>query len=498
MLMHRMAICGLGGVALLLTACTENAPPPLEPTLALEDCRVAGIESAVKCATVSVPEDRSASGGRNISLRVVVLPATSRNKSPDPIFWFAGGPSQAASEFARPAQLMLGGLNSKRDIVLVDQRGTGQSNGLHCDMGDTWANAKIEVKDRATTTARTIQRCREELSKRADLTRYTTTLAMADIDAVREALGYREINLWGGSYGTRAAQEYLRRYPDRVRSVVLDGVAPPALILGSAFAADAARAYESGTNDCAKDPRCAKRYPQWGDEFAALSADLKQRPQRVRVADPHDGQARDIIVDDEMVEGILFTSLYAPEALSLMPHAIAKARAGDFAPLMALGSLLGGERDDKNGMGMRLSVVCAEDIPRLATAKPMTHPEPFGDFFVREFRRACDQWPRGNVDADFYQPVQSAKPVLILSGGLDPVTPPSYGEDVKKTFSNALHLIAPNVGHGVSGKGCAPKLVKQFVEKASVAGLDGECLKRLPRPGFFEPPLRVATPAPNP
>jgi pimeloyl-ACP methyl ester carboxylesterase len=476
--MSAMAVLGLA-------ACTGQ--DTTKATLALNECRVTGLESAVRCATLQVPENRAAPGGRNIPINIVVLPATARTKLPDPIFLFAGGPSQAATDFARPALAMFGALNSKRDIVLVDQRGTGKSNGLFCKSAYIWDASAMEPAARETLAAKEFERCRADLSKKADLTQYTTTIAMADIDAVREALGYTQINLWGGSYGTRAAQEYLRRYPDRVRTVILDGVAPPSLILPANFSRDASAALGKGFEACGKDSACGKRYATFRDDVNALLTGLKAKPARVTVADPANGQPRAVILDADMVAGTMFTSLYAPEALALVPHAVQRARAGDFAPLLTLSGMMLTDAEDKNAIGMRLSVMCSEDIPRLEGTQTVPG-EPFGDMFVREFSKSCKGWPRGTVAPDFFTPAKSDKPVLILSGGLDPVTPPGYGEEVKKSFSNAAHMIAPQIGHGVSMKGCAPKLIKQFIDSAKVDGLDGKCLERLPRPSFFEPP----------
>jgi pimeloyl-ACP methyl ester carboxylesterase len=470
----------------LLAACGK--PEPAMPSLALTECRVPGIESAVRCATLEVPEDRANPGLRRIPMHIVVIPATSRSRLPDPIFFFAGGPSQAASDFARHAQILFGGLNSRRDIVLVDQRGTGKSNGLFCKMDDPWETSMLDSTQRVALGKRQFEACRIELSKKADLRMYTTSAAMADIDAVREALGYAEINLWGGSYGTRAAQEYLRRYPDRVRSVVLDGVAPPSLALPANFSADAAAALQSAQQACARDPACEKLKVDFRQATFQWLASLKAKPIKFTLADPFDGRRREVLLDDEAVLGAVFSSLYAPEAVAMLPNALAKARAGDFGPLVAMSIAVAGDTANKNAMGMRLSVMCAEDVPRLSASDAVAS-QPFGELFVREFKRSCEGWPIGTVLPDFHTPVKSAKPVLILSGGIDPVTPPRNGDEVKLHLSNAKHLVAPNVAHGVSGKGCAPKLVKQFIEKASVVGISGECLARIPRPTFFEPYL---------
>ena len=481
----------VAGTLLMLAACSEGAGVAATTPLVLKPCRVAGIDTEVKCARFEVVENRETRQGRKIALNLVVLPASARAnvKEPDPIFLFAGGPGQAAADLAPQALAILGGLNAKRDIVLMDQRGTGKSNFLNCKLPDGDQPGMNDPVKRDALSARAIAECRESLAQKADLTQYTTTIAMADYDEVRAALGYQQINLWGGSYGTRAALEYLRRYPAQVRSVTIDGVAPPSMALPATFSRDAGASYEKMLAACATDARCEKTFPGLKTRVDRLLDSLTRQPRKTSVVDPITGIAKDIEVTRERLLVSVFSTLYLPEMTAMLPANLAAAEAGNFAPLLAQGAMFGDFAEDKIAFGMRLSVACAEDIPRIAKAAVEADAQraPFGRFFVDEFAKACDAWPRGKMAADFDQPVTSDKPVLILSGGLDPVTPPVHGDEVKRSLSNALHLVAPNVGHGVSVRGCAPKLVKKFIESASIAGLDGECLKRLPRPMFYEP-----------
>lgn len=474
--------------AIGLSACSGGDTPGRKPaTLALKECRVPQIENAVRCGTFEVFENRTSKQGRKIGINVVVLPASARVSSPDPVFLFAGGPGQAAAELAPQAMAILGGLNTRRDIVLIDQRGTGKSNGLPCKFPDGESPEWMDPAKRETMTRALYRECRENLEKRADLTQYTTTIAVADIDDVREALGYDKINLWGGSYGTRSSMEYLRRYPDRVRSVVIDGVASPAMALPATFARDAGASYGAMLAACEKSPVCSKNFPTLRADVDALLAGLEKQPRKLNLADPLSGIAREVGINHETILMAVFSTLYLPEFAAQLPGALSEARRGNPGPLAALSSLFGDRADDKNFIGLRLSVVCAEDVPRLTDAERTAGQAPFGAIFSREFMRGCENWPRGSVPADFHTPVVSDKPVLILSGGLDPVTPPAFGEEVRKTLRNSVHFIAPNLGHGVSHRGCGPKIVKKFIEAASVDGLDGACLQRIPRPTFYEP-----------
>ena len=482
---------GCLAMSVLLPACSDGNSVS-GPSLTLRPCRVANVENEVKCATLEVFENRDTRQGRKIGVNMVVLPAAARIKEPDPIFFFAGGPGQAATDVARESLAILGGLNAKRDIVLIDQRGTGKSNGLGCKFGDANSPDMLDPIKREQRDRKRLRECRDALAPRADLTLYTTTIAMADIEEVRAALGFDRINLWGGSYGTRAALEYLRRYPDRVRSVVIDGVAPPSLAMPVTFARDAGAAYDKMLAACASETMCANRFPQLKSQVDELLADIDKRPRRISLPDALTGIPREIAITRESVLTAMFSILYVPELVALLPESLARARQGDYAPLMAISSVFGDFVEEKIFAGMRFSVVCAEDIPRIGAGKDELQAAPFGGLFVGEFSKACIDWPRGSMAKDFDQPVRSDKPVLILSGGLDPVTPPVFGEEVKKTLTNSLHLVALNIGHGVSTHGCAPRLIKKFVEAASITELDGKCLERLPRPLFYEPMRKKA------
>jgi pimeloyl-ACP methyl ester carboxylesterase len=473
----------------ILSGCSGENASKAPPILALNECRIPGVDNAVQCAKFDVLENRETKTGRKIALNIVVLPASARIKEPDPIFLFAGGPGQAATDLVPTAKMILGTLNTKRDIVFIDQRGTGKSNLLTCKFPTDDNPEMANLAKRTALTLKLYTECRDALAKKADLTQYGTTTAMADYDEVRAALGYDKINLWGASYGTRSAQEYLRRYPDRVRTVTLDSVASPSLILPENFARDAGAAIESAFVACEKSATCNKDYPALRADFAALLSRLDKNPQTLKVANPLTGIARDATISRDSIAMAAFSTLYVPQLTAILPEALKQASLGNYAPLAALSGGMTEIAEEKIAIGMRMSVTCNEDVPRITAAmrEAADKIEPFRASFIREFSNACEVWPKGKVAADFFTPVVSDKPVLILSGGLDPVTPPLFGDEIKKTFANSVHFVAPNVGHGTSHQGCGPKIVKQFIEKASVAELNGDCLKRLPRPIFYRP-----------
>ncbi len=237
---------------------SANAPPQ---KLALEPCRLPGWNEDVRCGQYEVYENREAKTGRKISLRVVVAPAFGEKAAPDPVFYFAGGPGGGAIDiFSRAGKGYLAGLRRERDLIFVDQRGTGGSNQLACNLyGDKNDMAAFFGELFAPERLRA---CRADLEKVADLKLYSTPIAMADLDEVRAALGYDKINLYGGSYGSTAALAYLRQYPQRVRTATVAGVAPPDMKLPLPFGKGVQNALEHVFADCAADEKCRAAFPR--------------------------------------------------------------------------------------------------------------------------------------------------------------------------------------------------------------------------------------------
>jgi pimeloyl-ACP methyl ester carboxylesterase len=374
-------------------------------------------------------------------------------------------------------------LNDTRDIVLIDQRGTGQSNPLDCEDDE---EQPLQAVFEDSLPQRVVQNCLAGLD--ADPAQYVTPVAVADLEEVRAALGYDKLNLWGGSYGTRVALEYTRRHGDHVRTMVLDGVAPPSMKLPLSFVTDGEAALTRLLEACDAQVLCRRTYPDLRDTIFRLRLELSRRPARADIQNPRTGERDVITVNENVFLSGLFRPLYVAELASLLPLGVSSAAGGDFNPLLAQNLEFADDISENLALGMHLSVICAEDIPRITPRDiAATTNAFFGRALVDDFIRACAVWPRGRIPADFYEPLQSAVPTLILSGGIDPATPPRHGDEVAKTLSNAKHLIAPHVGHGVSLHGCAPRLIESFVRKAASQGLDARCLERIPRPLFVLP-----------
>jgi pimeloyl-ACP methyl ester carboxylesterase len=476
-------------LAIALLAAVLALAVPAARAQPLESCRLKGIERAVRCGQVKLPENPDAPQGRQITVHFAVVPAMAKNKAPDPLFVFAGGPGQAAMQVAAQVMPALAQLNARRDIIFVDQRGTGRSNALQCDRP-----RRVLTVSESLDPVRAVgelEACLKTLD--ADVAQYATWIAMRDIDAVRAALGADQINLWGGSYGTRAALEYLRQFPQHVRSVVIDGVAPSTMALPASFAIDSDAALRRLTENCAQDERCKARYPTLAADIdAVLNAAAKGV--KVNVVHPITGAAESVTVDRTVLAGMLRSPLYVPQLAALLPHALSRAGHGDYGALLALYAALSSRVEGNLAEVMHFAVVCAEDMPRvtpeLLAANRKTR---FGTGFFEMYDSACRHIPTRPVPPAFYDPPTAPVPVLILSGGADPVTPPRHGELVAKTLPNARHFIAPNLGHGVTLQGCAPELISRFVRAAAFVDdkgkpIEGACLQKIPAPFAYAPP----------
>jgi pimeloyl-ACP methyl ester carboxylesterase len=471
----RIAVVGL---ALLVTGCRMgSAGSALDR---LHPCAIAEGPPDAFCGQLPVFENRTEQRGRMINLKIVVAPALRRDAKADPLFIFEGGPGGGAATLARYRVPMFRRFQTDRDIVLVDQRGTGGSNPLDC------ATDEPEEEDFRSIDDYPIDRFRTCLDKlHADPRFYTTSVAMDDIDDVRAYLGYRSINLWGGSYGTRAALVYLKQHEAAVRSVVLDGVAPTDMRLPLFMARDSQRALDRLLDDCARDAACAREFPNLRQTVVALWARLAERP-TVPFTHPRTGQQKTVAVSQRLIASVVFQALYSPEISALLPRLLTDAAAGRYQGLFALAfsrEMPKGSMSD----GMFLSVVCAEDLPRVTAADIAR--ESTGRFMGATMfetqLKPCAFWPRGTVTDDYYAAVTSSRPTVIFSGANDPVTPPSWGEHVAERLSRSRHFVVPGAGHITLTRGCVSELVAAFLDAGSADRLDGGCLASLTRPPFF-------------
>jgi len=486
----KLMLSRLGSLLLALAAASCASEPQTTAIDRLHECAIDEGPAGAYCGTFEVPENRATGQGRRIALKIVVAPALRRDAAPDPLFILEGGPGAGAATLAGDRLPMFRRFRTDRDLVFVDQRGTGESNRLGCD--PTPEEMEELTVDDELAMAR-LRRCLAGLD--ADPRLYTTPIAMDDLDDVRRFLGYQQISLWGGSYGTRAALVYLRQHETAVRAVVLDGVAPQDMRLPLHTARDAQRALDRLLADCAADAACAAAFPALADDARALFARLEAERPLVQGVHPRTGRPLELRLSRREAALVVFRALYVPEVASLLPRVLTDAARGDYQGLLALAFSAAPEGDKRDmATGMHLSVVCAEDLPRITPADRVVADASgfLGAAMFDAQYAACAFWPTGDVPASYYAPIVSAKPVLILSGADDPVTPPTWGEHVAPHLTASRHIVVPGAGHITLTRGCVPQLVETFLRTASVNGLDPACTGVLSRPPFFVTPTGPA------
>ena len=443
-----------------------------------------------RCGQIEVPENPAAPAGRKLALNVVVLPATGSptEHAPDPIFFLAGGPGEASVAQAFGIAAARQGLRLRRDFVLVDQRGTGGSHALTCDFYGSSDTLQSYLGD--FIPAEPLRRCLKQYAATTALRFYTTAVAAADLDAVRAALGYERINLSGGSYGTRAALEYLRRYPAHVRSVVLFGVVPPSTTMPEHFARDAERSLQGVFAECEGDAACRAAFPRLRAEARDVLARLKRTPATLTLEHPATGRKQPVSLSYDRFAETLRYMLYSSEAAGLIPALFHQAAQGDFE-WVARRSLRARGAFARRGdfQGLYVNITCAEDLPFVRDAEESAEAKDtfLGDYRMRQQRRACDLWPQAPIDRSLHEPVHSDVPVLMLNGALDPVTPPPNQAEAARGLANVLRVIVPHAGHsfaGLVGLGCVDGLLREFVERGSGKGLDTSCIAGIRRQGF--------------
>jgi len=452
--------------------------------IVLTECRLPKLAAAAQCGELVVPEDRDRPQGRTIRIAVAVLPANTLNPRPDPLFILAGGPGQAAT-YLGPFAMQLAGVRKDRDLVLVDQRGTGRSSPLACEAfkPDDTLESTLELDPAPRAAA-----CVRELAERGvDVTRYTTAAWIADLDAVRAALGYAKVNLWGGSYGTRVALEYVRRHPDRIRSVILDGVATPGMKVPLDVWPSRDAALSSVLAACAQSPACAKAHPDLAATLGGIRDQLGPTGSDVVIADPRTGAHQRFTLNYDHVLAALQPLTYAPELQALMPEVIARAAAGDFAPLYATASLTASGVAEQMNSALHFAVTCAEDAPRVTPADRAGLAGIRSRAIAERVLAVCDVWPRSAAPVEAATPVTSDVAALVLSGELDPVTPPANGAAVAQTLPNSRHVIARGYGHIVSPHACGPRLIEAFVDDPTFGSLPAACVEHFAR--SVRPPL---------
>jgi pimeloyl-ACP methyl ester carboxylesterase len=437
----------------------------------------AGGTVAAYCTTFPVPENREQPQARRIELRIAVVKSPAAAVDPDLLVFLDGGPGGAATDDFAAYAAGFASMRQRRHLLLIDQRGTGGSNALRCpSMELPVADANRQL-DR-NTLQQHLRQCLAALGAQADPRFYTTTDAIQDLEAVRQALGAPLLDLVGVSYGTRVAQQYAQRYPAAVRSIVLDSPVPNTLALGSEHAVNLDAVLRARFAVCVRDAACRQRFGDPYESLLRLRAELQLKPRRITSRDPVSFALAERSVGAADLAGVVRLFAYSPATAALLPLTIDEALKGNFDPLLGQEKLALDGVNERLTDGMGLSVACAEDAdllqPRAEDADTL-----LGNSLVEQLRVGCEVWPHAQRPADFHQRFVSQAPTLILAGELDPVTPPRYGADIASGLPNARLLTLRGQGHAVLGVGCMPTLAGEFIRTLRPQQLDAACLEAL-------------------
>jgi pimeloyl-ACP methyl ester carboxylesterase len=438
------------------------------------NCHLPGYDQTLRCITVKVPLDYADPDAQSIPIQVTLAPALREAARPDPVFVLAGGPGQAGSEVLPVIDTAFRKLRATRDLVFIDQRGTGLSGKLDCDSKEAIEDSPIDEQGKL------IANCMQKLNK--PFAFYNTANSARDIEQIRTALGYGQIDVWGASYGTRLGQAYARLFPGSVRALILDGVASPDQIIFN-WGRDAQAALDAVFKSCADDHDCHATFPTLPQQFAGLVKRVNAGEVNLDFMHPRTAAHIKMQLPPERFLQTVRTALYSPEIASRLPYLINSADQGNWAPFLAQMYSSSDFSLDGPSTGLMLSVTCAEDIPRITPA--IVTEEEHDSFMGGIEVKLLPQWCRAvNVPPIAYQaPASIDAPVLLFSGGRDPVTPPRRAEAAAKLMTHAQHFVVANAAHGVSQLGCAPRLIREFLDQPNQP-LAAKCLQEIAPIGF--------------
>jgi len=449
--------------------------------IALSPCRVPNVDAEIKCGTYVVRENPTDAESRTIPLKVMIVPSRSPTPLPDPVFFVSPcGPGTTNSEgFVTAAWFSW--MRDKRDIVVVDLRGTSGPNRLDCDMSDPSLHAAQYLNTMFPRDK--IIACRNALSQKADLRYYTTPLIVQDFDAVRRALGYDKVNLYAASWGTRIEFLWLRMHPETVRSAILQGSAPVSFLNPLPHARSAQNAIDSLFDECRRQSPCAASFPNVRAELDSVLTRLKRAPARVRVAAGEGDSVTVPFTWPQFAEALRLMTYNAPRS-QRVPYLVHRAFEGDYSEFANAAIQSNRQTRSTIRFGFLLAITCTEDVSRIdpRSIGPETANTYLGDTRVREQIAACREWPRGNMPKNYGDPVRSNVPVFLLSGNVDPVAPAPITADAARYLSNSIHVIAPG-GHVPRGE-CVDNMERAFLDAASPKAVDTSCVAAMRLPNF--------------
>lgn len=475
-------------LAAAISGCGQSGDSPGQADSVLKPCPgfvetgKAPLVYGAECGRILVKENPTAPQSHDISIEILRLPAISPAAQQDPLFLIQGGPGGSSIEMANYLHHFFSDVRKNRDLVFVDQRGTGQSNPLRCEQLSP-AELLLPETEALEKYLASLRKCAQTFGDH--LRHYSSLHAVQDLDAVRKALGYQTINLWGVSYGTRVALEYAHRFPQSTRTLVLDGVAPKEIALSKYSARDTLAALSRVNDECQAQAACA-------DAFGDLLVNAEIIYSRLRAADesgepllvdylhPVHQQRDTFLLSARIFSQLLFSALYSRDLTVLLPQAIHSAAKEDYRLLAVLYALSVDQSQKMNiADAMHFSVICNEDWHFVSPADVETTAPFFGLNLIKERAAICEFWPKASLPEDYWAPIQSQVPALLLSGQHDPITPSLWADKVAQGLPNSTRLVAGGGNHSISMEGCVPQIIAQFIERGSMQGVKTECVENI-------------------
>jgi pimeloyl-ACP methyl ester carboxylesterase len=439
----------------------------------LTPCYIDGLADRLMCGSIKRPLSQNSKDGE-IDIHFAIIPAIKPSHPDEAVLAFAGGPGQGAIDLAAIFNRNLRYARETRDIVLVDQRGTGYSHQLQCESDDLQTQFAFNdvITDLKVMGAKDTLACKNKLD--IDLSHFTTPVAAKDFEAIRKTLGYKGFHLYGVSYGTRIAQEYTRQFPTSVLTSTLDGVVPMQQSL-AAIGGAIDDSLEAIFTRCETSKLCNVQYPQLKNQFNTLMAQLAKQPIETTVKHPRTNESIPLVITQIKFFGAIRMALYSHSMRAIVPLAINEATKGNFAPWVGLMS--GADMADQLAMGMHNAIVCGEDWPQLNEQTRAKYNKNYmGKMMVEGFDIMCPILNVTPVNKDFYKPLSTHIPTLLLSGGRDPATPSSWAELAMVNMENATHLVSPSATHGLGSQTCAPKIIAKFIAQGNMQDIDTQCI----------------------
>lgn len=474
--------CNTNGSWLYLLVATAacfqwTAPATAAASMVLQPCQLPELSRPTQCGVLELPENPDRPQGRQLAISVAVVKAASGKALADPIVLLMGGPGESAIDAAAYFAEQFDALLDERDLLLIDQRGTGRSTPLRCDLFSP-AEAPANLQDFLPLAA--VKRCAQQWPARVDLSQYTYAHLARDIEAIRRALGYAQLNLYSASYGTRAALIYLRMFPHNVRTVYFGSTVPLDETIPVPLAKAAQLAMDKTFAACAADVKCRTSFPDLPTQFREVMARLDSG---VNVSVP--GHAGTAPLARGRVAEYMRAKLYRAEGAATVPWLIHQAHAGNWTPIVD-GILAGVQgRDVEISAGSFFAIACDGDVAFIREQDVVTQTQGtfVGDYRVRQQQAACNEWPKSSLAPGYRETVHSPVPALFTSGDIDPATPLWFTERVAKNFPNRIEVVLRNQGH-TEWNDCLGDLYGRFVRSGTVRGLESASCAAVPRPPF--------------